>query len=139
MSHKQTVVFCPRGSSPADDFVHLELALPGNLPFSATIGNANPGYIGHRWEVVFDKATLTLYNPTTDYMSGFKLSMKTRKAEKMLWQDSASDQKDGRLKPFLSIAKRFITSLKEKKNTFPNFHEAARVQELMEQAYHKNL
>lgn len=139
MNHKQTALFCPHGGSPADELVNLELTLPGNLPFSAIIGNASPGGIGHRWEIVFDKATVILHNPTSDYMSGFQLSVKTGKTEKMLWQDSASNQKDGRYKPFLSIAKRFISSLREKKAASPNFHEAARVQELMEQAYYKTL
>lgn len=139
MSHKQTAAFCPRGGSPADDLVHLELTLAGDLPFAATIGNANPNCIGHRWEVVFDKATATLYNPTSDYMSGFKLSVKTRKGEKILWQDSSLDHKDGRLKPFLALAERFVSSLRENKTTLPNFHEAARVQKFMEQAYDKIL
>lgn len=138
ISRKQTALFCPRGGFPADDLVHLELTLPGDLPFFATIGNASPGSIGHRWEVVFDKATVILYNPTSDYMSGFKLTMKTGKIEKTLWQDSASGKKDGRYKPFLAIAKRFVSSLREKKAASPNFNEAARVQELMEQAYSKS-
>lgn len=138
MSHRQTALFCPRGGSPADDLVHLELALPDDLPFSATIGNASPGGTGHRWEIVFDRATVILHNPTSDYMSGFHISMKTGETEKTLWQDPASDQKDGRHKPFLALAKRFVSSLREKKVASPNFYEAARVQELMEQAYFKS-
>lgn len=138
LSNRITKSFCPEGRIPAEDLVHLFLTIRGDIPFAAVIGNANPGWIGQRWEIVLDKGTLILYNPHHDQLSGFSLILRTETHEEILYTDPRRKGCDGNYLAFRSLALRFVEAIQEKKSTFPDFHTAVRIQSLMEKTYSLN-
>lgn len=134
MQSKITSDFTPKNRIAADDLVNAIFDL-GAIQISATIGNAVHGAIGHRWEIVFDKATVILHNPTTDYMSGFCMILKTDAGEKVLLKPKVTKFKDGRFEAFWSIARRFIHAINSGRKIKPDFADGARIQYLMGKMY----
>ncbi|MBI5413750.1 Gfo/Idh/MocA family oxidoreductase [Candidatus Peregrinibacteria bacterium] len=137
-SSKETSVFSPKGSSPAEDLVSIIFNHPKIAKIAATISNASPSGIGHRWEIVFDSATVILHNPTFDYMSGFALKIRKGEHERKILIPKVPRNIDGRIKPFRSLAHRFVKAVKSKKQFMPNFTVGLRVQKLMEACYNSS-
>lgn len=138
LSHNSTKLFCPPGGIPADDLAHFLLTLKGDIPFSAVIGNASPGGLRHRWEIVFDKAAVSLYNNGSDQFNGFRITANTGASEKTIFTNDVEQNKvkESSIVPFLPLAKRFIKAVREKKpNVFPDFSIAARIQDYIDNAY----
>ncbi len=134
-SSMQTAKFAPAKSTPAPDLVNIVAETKSGIRIAATIGNACPSGIGHRWEIVFDKGTAVLWNPTKDYMSGFSLVMRTSKKELIIVEKENYSFADGRLIPFYKLAQRFVYAIRNKKSVMPDFTVGARVQSLMEFVY----
>ena len=131
-SSAATARFAPDGGEPAEDTVDLWASLASGGMLSATYGNAAPGGPGHRWECVCDQGTITLHNPTADYMTGFELTVRTPTSTRVEFRDAPAAGVDGRLAPFARLASRFVTAVKSGAAMQPDFAAAARVQELME-------
>lgn len=129
----ETRKFSPAGALPAPDSLAALVEFSNGSFLNAIISNATPGGIGHRWEIVFEKATAILYNPPGDYMSGFSLSLRTREGEHTLFRDRRREGRDGRIDPFRSLAKRFIAAIRTgNKKVSPSLAEGVHVQYLME-------
>jgi predicted dehydrogenase len=128
-SCETTKAFAPPGSSPADDLVHLSTVHDTGIRASATYGNACPGGLGHRWEVVSDKGTVTLWNSSSDYMKGFRLTFRNESEERVLFEDDLYSTVDGRLKPFRVLAHRFFDAVGTGERVYPDFVVAAGIQQ----------
>ena len=132
-SSAATSAFTPDGGEPADDTVDLWASHASGTMLSATYGNAAPAGPGHRWECVCDGGTITLHNPTSDYMAGFEMTIRTPASARVEFRDAPAANVDGRLAPFARLASRFVAAVKSTGAMQPDFAAAARVQELMEQ------
>ncbi|MEK9132842.1 MAG: Gfo/Idh/MocA family oxidoreductase [Patescibacteria group bacterium] len=137
MSSSATAAFAPPGSHPAEDGLFLLLDLPDGVKLAATISNASPCGIGHRWEVAFDGGTAILHNPRLDYMTNFTLTMRTQKGEEILSTNEPLSSEDNR-SPFHILAQRFIDAVRSHSLVSPDFAAGARVQSLMEASYISN-
>lgn len=132
-SCEATAAFAPDGGEPADDTVDLWGVHASGTMLSATYGNAAPAGPGHRWECLCDEGTITLHNPTSDYMAGFELTVRTRTGSRVEFRDAPAPNVDGRLAPFARLASRFVAAVRDGGVMQPDFAAAARVQDLMEQ------
>ena len=124
--------FTPAGALPAEDRVDLQTTHCDGVVVCSVIGNASPNGVGHRWEIEFDRATVTLENPGPDYMSGFRFSV-TRSGHV---SDSASTspapETIDRVAAFSRLAGRFLNGVQRGAGVWPDFRAAARVQALIE-------
>ncbi len=92
---------------------------------------------GHRVELYGADGTLVLDNPTTDYVSGFRLLVGTRSSGRLEPVDSidaAPEACDGRVAPVAGLVRRFADWITEDVATVPSFKEGLRVQGLLEAA-----
>jgi len=129
--NKTTRAFCPPDAEAAEDVVHLLMELEGGVTLSATVSNASPGTFHHRYEIVADGGTYRLFNPGPDYMAGFSLDYSDREGSRVLAREPEAEG-DGRLVPFLSLARRFFDSVVAGTPVSPDFADGARVQVLSE-------
>ena len=131
-SSSATAAFTPEGAEPADDTVDLWASFASGATLSATYGNAAPAGPGHRWECVCEQGTITLHNPTSDYMAGFELTIRTPAQTRVEFRDTPVATVDGRLAPFARLASRFVAAVRNSGTMQPDFAAALRVQEMME-------
>ena len=94
---------------------------------------------GHRLEFYGEDGTLTLINPTADYMRGFELHFARRPATALarVEIDDPVDglfPADGRIAPVSRLAAAFLDAIVEKRTAVPGFAEGLRVQALLEAA-----
>lgn len=134
-------VFAPHMAKldAADDTVELWLTHESGAISSAFVSNASPGACIHRWDVVFEQATATLENKTSDYMSGFALTIGDRKDRRQQISNEFVNGVDGRVAPFSRLAGRFVDAVRTGARCTPNFFHGARVQTLIECARKANL
>lgn len=121
------VSFTPAGARAADDLLHCISEHPGDVVWSATFGNANPGLAMHRWIVAFERGYAVLENIGTDYMNGFVLTVQPAGGTPSQWREPQAEG-DGRLRPFGRLAKRFIDGVWGGTQVFPDLASGARVQ-----------
>lgn len=119
--------FSPGGAVAAEDLVHCRLEHANNVVCAATFGNASPGSTMHRWTVVYEHGTVILENKTSDYMSGFVLSVSGGSLSGTSISEPTTDG-DGRLPPFRRLATRFLEGVRERRPVRPDFASGARVQ-----------
>ena len=93
---------------------------------------------GHRIEFYGDDGTLTLANPTLDYMRGFELhhaKRPTAALEAIAVPDPlATLYPDGRIAPVSRLAHRFLDAIEKKGTAAPGFAEGYRVQRMIDAA-----
>ncbi|MDB5617770.1 Gfo/Idh/MocA family oxidoreductase [Tardiphaga sp.] len=98
---------------------------------------------GHRLEFYGEDGTLTLINPTPDYMRGFELHL-ARRPETALARIEIDDPldrsflADGRIAPVSRLATAFLDAVVEKRTCTPGFAEGLRVQTLIDAARRAN-
>ncbi len=138
-SNEKTLAFAPSPELAAEDQIELEFQDTIAPTVHALICNSNPEGKGHRWHFEGELGSITLHNPTQDYMSGFyvDVAMKDQPVER-IYEDKAVPGVDGRLTPFISLATRFSTHVLEAKKRgtaqpfCPSFEDGARVQAWIE-------
>ncbi len=114
--------------------IELESGVPASLSISnhAFLGN------GHRLEFYGDQGTLVLDNPSSDYVSGFRLLLGTRKTNKLEVVNSnehlRKDVKDARVIPVSRMVERFVRWMETGLPEQPSFKSGSRVQDLLEAA-----
>jgi predicted dehydrogenase len=113
-----------------DGVVRLENGVVGNLSVStdAFLGS------GHGVEIYGDEGTLVLHNSTSDYATGFRLSLGTRVSGALVCVftgDDAGAEVDGRLAPVSRLVRRFIDAIRGGTAMTPNLADGVRVQELL--------
>jgi len=131
-SRSSSEVFAPAGALAGEDLVHYRAEHAG-MVFAATIGNANPGSTLHRWTVVFDKGTVTLENLGRDYASGFVLSVCGGPLDGDVVREPVLAG-DGRIRPFIALAGRFIAAVRGEGAMRPNFDDGVRAMEIEQAA-----
>jgi predicted dehydrogenase len=97
--------------------------------------------IGHRIEFFGEDGTLTLHNPTPDYMRGFDLTFAKRPgAFARIAVDDPIDAQypDGRIAPVSRLANKFFDAVETGKQTAPDFNAGYRVQRLIDAAQRSN-
>jgi len=117
----------------AEDFFTSQCEFKNGIFLIAFISNATREGLGHRFEIAFEKAVAVLYNPPGDYMSGFRLSVRKNGEEKVIFHDRRESGVDGRIKPFRSLARRFIAAVRKGDyQIHPSLKDGVRIQQLME-------
>jgi predicted dehydrogenase len=111
----------------------------GNL----TMSSASYLGSGHRLEFYGEDGTLTLVNPTPDYMRGFELRLARRPATALarVEIDDPLDRlfpADGRIAPVARLASAFLDAIQQNQAGQPGFVEGLRVQTLLEAARRAN-
>ena len=93
---------------------------------------------GHRVEFYGEDGTLSLTNPTRDYMRGFELRLARRPSDMSLMEvDDPLDRNfpaDGRFAPVARLAARFLEAIECGGHVTPGFAEGRRVQVLLDAA-----
>ena len=111
---------------------------------SGTIAMSCASYLGsgHRIEFYGEDGTLTLINPTSDYMRGFELRWGRRPtALAEVEVRDASDRghpQDGRIAPVSRLAADFLSAIESRTPAVPGFAEGLRVQLLLDAARRAN-
>jgi predicted dehydrogenase len=124
---------CPRDrrrGRAIDGVVRLENGVAGSLSIStdAFLGS------GHAVEIYGDEGTLVLRNSSSDYVSGFSLSLGTRASGALaprLDDEGAGGEVDGRLSSVSKLVHRFIDAIHDGRAMTPNLVDGVRVQELL--------
>lgn len=97
---------------------------------------------GHRLEFYGEDGTLSLINPTQDYMRGFELRFARRPAAFALMEvDDSLDRSfphDGRIAPVSRLASSFLDAVESGQRAVPGFAEGLRVQVLLDAARRAN-
>jgi predicted dehydrogenase len=92
--------------------------------------------LGHRIEFYGDDGSLVLENPTEEYMRGFALRYAVRPGplELVHRAEESSGTDDSRITPTASIDRRFVDWILNGSPARPDFHDALRVQTLLDAA-----
>lgn len=114
--------------SLAPDVLQFWAELESGATLSAIISNNSPEMHIHRWELVGESGALIIENTTHDYMTGFSTRLVDRQGERWLTKASTNNALDGRVSPFASLAKRFISAVLLNKQTYPTFEDGWRAQ-----------
>jgi len=97
---------------------------------------------GHRLEFYGEDGTLSLINPTGDYMRGFELRLARRPQTLALIEvDDPLDRgfpDDGRIAPVARLASGFLDAIASGRRAVPGFAEGLRVQVLIDAARRAN-
>jgi predicted dehydrogenase len=97
---------------------------------------------GHRLEFYGEDGTLSLINPTQDYMRGFALRLGGRpEALALIEVDDPLDRNfpdDGRIAPVARLASGFLDAIERGQRAIPGFAEGLRVQVLLDAARRAN-
>jgi predicted dehydrogenase len=121
----------PAGEAPAPNTIALFGCTESGAPVQVLVSNAAPGGPLHRWEVVCARGIHRLENPTTDYLSGFRLST-TGMADVLPSDTAPGDEAGGAVGAFRSLAQRFLDAVRDKRDFWPDFAAAARAQALLD-------
>ena len=94
---------------------------------------------GHRLEFYGEDGSLTLVNPTSDYMRGFELRLARRPATALAVVDvddpvDRAFPADGRIAPVSRLAADFLDAIAQARPGWPGFAEGYRVQTLLDAA-----
>jgi predicted dehydrogenase len=119
-------------SRAAEDLVHATFDHASGIVTSMTIGNANPASAVHRWTVVGALGTAVLENTTRDYMAGFAVLAKRADGRILVEKSETKFEGDGRLPPFIRLARRFVSAIRTGTSCVPGFSQGARVQSLVD-------
>jgi predicted dehydrogenase len=116
----------------------VRLALQSGAVGSIVMSSASYNGSGHRLEVYGEDGTLSLINPTRDYMRGFELRLARRPSD-LSWieVDDPLDRdfpQDGRIAPVARLAAHFLDAIEGRTQAVPAFAEGRRVQVLLDAA-----
>ncbi len=120
----------PRNGRSAASFFDCVMYLENGIHGSVSV--ATDAYLGegHRVTVFGDSGTIVLSNQTTDYASGFEVSVGTRANRHLdvVHRDAGSPGVDGRIAPVGSIAARFLDAIGGSGEAAPGLQDGLRVQ-----------
>ncbi len=132
----ETVSATLRGpAGGAETCVQATLDMHAGFPvFLSVASDAFLGH-GHSITVYGEQGTLVLENRTTDYASGFELSLGTRAtgALKGIERDPPQPGVDGRVAPVARLAARFIDAILDGIPMSPNFGDGMRAQLILDE------
>ena len=121
--------FAPAGDTAAADSATLALHAEA-APVRVAISNASSGPLGHRWTMDFEEGTATLEEVRPIYLAGLRLTVKGKGDAEVF--EEAPESTDGRQAPFRALAERFVQATSVGAEVWPNFHDGARVQTLID-------
>jgi len=119
---------------------HASISLAFHSGAAGSIAMSSAAYLGsgHRLEFYGEDGSLTLNNPTTDYMRGFELRLARRPAALTSVEvDDPLDRRfpsDGRIAPVARLAADFLDAVSQHRPGWPGFAEGLRVQSLLDAA-----
>jgi predicted dehydrogenase len=112
----------------APDTAELCAVFASGSSLTAEISNAVEGQHLHCWRFAGERGELRIENPFSDYMSGFSTTLTRDGGTQPLSQRSSNSNVDGRIPPFLSLARRFFAAVRSSQPTYPDFRSGWRVQ-----------
>ncbi len=122
--------------------VAISLALRSGAAGNIVMSCASYLGSGHRLEFYGEDGTLSLINPTGDYMRGFELRLARRPQTLALIEvDDPLDRgfpDDGRIAPVARLASGFLDAIASGRRAVPGFAEGLRVQVLIDAARRAN-
>jgi predicted dehydrogenase len=131
LDNDATRQFAPPGEIGAADTVVLRGRTAAGAAIAITLCNSAAGSPRHRWEIVGERGSAVLENLTGDPVTGFRLSRAARgEALKEILREPAMSG-DSRLRPFRSLAERFVAAVRTGATCQPDFAAGARVQRLV--------
>ncbi len=120
---------------------HASLSLAFHSGAAGSLAMSCASYLGsgHRLEFYGDDGSLTLINPTLDYMRGFELRLARRPATEwtLVEVDDPVDHDfpaDGRIAPVSRLAAEFLDAISLGRPAWPGFADGYRVQTLLDSA-----
>lgn len=117
----------------AEARVEALLEMQDGLPVSLSIAADAPFGSGHRLEAYGDDGALVLENETSDYATGFALSLGRRGAAlQSLDVPTFPVSTDGRVQATGSLVRRFVEAIRSGLPMSPNLDDGLRVQELID-------
>lgn len=123
------------GRDGAETCVHATLDMEAAFPLFLSV--ASDAFLGpgHRLAVYGENATLVLENCTTDYASGFELSVGTRSTGslQLIARDEPQPGVDGRVAPVARLASRFLDAILNGGAMSPNFADGLRAQSILDE------
>lgn len=131
LNNHATRQFAPPGGIGAADSAVLQARTAAGAPVVIRLCNAAMGSPCHRWEIIGERGRAVLENSTSDPVAGFRLSFAAagEPLKEILREPAASG--DGRLRPFRSLAERFVAAVRTGTTCQPDFAAGARVQRLV--------
>lgn len=119
--------------SIADTQVEAWLETAHGLPISMSLAADAPHGSGYRIEIYGDDGALALDNRTSDYATGFTLTIALRgKPVKTLDLEPPTGGTDGRIAATASVVRRFLDGVETGSPVAPNFEDGLAVQRLMD-------
>jgi predicted dehydrogenase len=115
----------------------VQATLDMQAGFPAFLSVASDAFLGHGHclTVYGEEGTMVLENPTTDYASGFQLSLGTRPTSSLesIDRDERQSGVDGRVAPVGRIVSRFLDAIIDGTPMSPNFGDGLRAQSILEE------
>jgi predicted dehydrogenase len=116
------------GGGSSDDSCAALIELQDGTPVTLSISTVARAGHGHVLRFFGEQGSLTLANPELDdYMRAFRLE---RDGEPLFVPGPTTE--DGRLEPFVELARELVTAIREGRDPVPSFREGARAQRLCE-------
>jgi predicted dehydrogenase len=136
--HRIPMFACPKGprTGRAVDGIVLVEGVEGDVSGSLSVSTDAFLGSGHRIEVYGERGTLTLHNPTPDYVHGFRLKLGSRATgvlEPVPGVEKESGP-DGRLAMVSRLVRRFVDAIESGRQTTPDLSDGVRVQALLARA-----
>ena len=114
------------GRGSADDVCAAILELADGTPAALSVSTVAAAGRGHTVSLFGERGSLTLANPDLhDYMRSFRLE---RDGELIFVPEPTEE--DGRIAPFVELARELVAALREGRQPVPSFLEGARAQRL---------
>lgn len=132
VDRRRTSRFAPPGALPAADGATLALTTEAGARSTVVLSNAAHGAQRHEWRVLFERATVTLRNDGLDPLRGFQLVVRRPGRPDEVLQPDDGGSEDGRIPAFETLARRFVTAVREGTPASPDIGSGVRVQELLD-------
>ncbi|MDA2928794.1 Gfo/Idh/MocA family oxidoreductase [Acidobacteria bacterium AH-259-O06] len=126
-----------RGQPQSDTLAVLCLEHANGTPVSVSVSSGAFLGTGHRVEIYGDEGSLVLDNPTSDYVSGFRLLYGTRKTARLetVHTEQPGSTEDGRVMVVGRLVERFANWIRDGIPGTPNLEDGYRVQCLLDAAH----
>jgi predicted dehydrogenase len=129
-----TAAFTPGGCTPAEDTALILAKTSGGAAIRVELCSAAPDGHVHAWRIRTPAASYALEAAGASVLGALRLVKEQGGAREIVAQDTAAQDEDARVQPFLRLARRFINATGTREPCRPDFGAGARVQRLLETA-----
>jgi len=121
------------GQGGADSRAEAWMEIGDGLPVSMSLASDMPQGSGYRVEIYGDNGSLTLENSTSDYATGFVLTLRRPgESSRVVEVAALPEGTDGRIAATAGIVRRFLDAVETGGAASPDFEDGLRVQRLID-------